>query len=430
MTNDKYITESYHTSLNYKNDQGEEHKHNIPGVEYDIKNIDLETTRFLTTQCNGHRFRVLLEIAKGCFGNCDGCSLSTLDRRSAKPAISLDMVEKTLDYFLPMINNDPSLGTTVVNYGTGDYFMLEEDYLEGLFFITKKFFEKTKTVRNVITISTSLFLPEDKMKSRVDIFKKYISPTQIAIEGVIDPNMLEKHYDRYLANFHALNKDMPFFDCVFNVADGVEERHADLIIKFMKDAHILNLDLQYAINNTNIYRVKISQDNFSRFFKYLKQKMKNNGMDNLLTMSISIPSAPINNDEQESNDGVADVADVFSDMKKQAQGIIKERVTVDGDGDIYPLGFAYGDIILDHRYGFLPIGNINKPFNIEAAENIVFNHLKKLFLKNKPCVSCRFNRKCYSTGYAFYNNFSENSLHCDNPGRVLYEMQESKIIDD
>src|SRR5690606_36849939 len=130
--------------------------------------------------------------------NCSGCSLSFNDRKEIKPDIDISMVRDSLTFFIPIINKKERITTTVVNLGTGDYFMMEESFLDNLFKSVRVFFDKLKTPRKILTITTSLFLSEEKMKSRLDIMTKYLHPTQYAREGVVDPLMLEKHYDRYL----------------------------------------------------------------------------------------------------------------------------------------------------------------------------------------------------------------------------------------
>lgn len=380
----------------------------IPGYVYDVNNFNLEQARQNTLKFDGHRFRILFEIAKGCFGNCDGCSLSSIDRKNNIPAMSIEQVNDALNFFIPHINENKELVTMVVNYGTGDYFMMEEEYLEKLFFTTQQFFNKIHTIRNVLTISTSLFLSEEKMASRIAIMTKHLKPGQFAIDGVIDPLRLSTHYDRYLNNYKAITKYLPFFDCVFNFSDGLTKEHADYVIRFIKEANLLNFDFQYAINNTNTYRVKIEQEQFLSFFNYIYQQVPSE----LIDMSIAQPTADINDENS-----------IFVEMEKHAKEIILERITVDAKGDIYPLGFGYGDIILDHRYDFLPIGNIYTGYNPTLAQEQIFSYLKKIFLKTKICHSCPFSKKCYSTGYAFYNKFNTDVTKCDNLGVFLFDKE-------
>lgn len=379
----------------------------IPGYIYDVNDFNLENARDNTLKFDGHRFRILFEIAKGCFGNCEGCSLSALDRKENKPAMTLENVKNTFNFFQPRINANKELVTSVVNYGTGDYFMMDEVFLEELFKITSEFFNELHTIRNVVTVSTSLFLSEEKMLSKIQAMTKYLKPGQFAIDGVIDPQRLSTHYDRYLNNYRAITKHLPFFDCVFNFSQGLNKEHADYVIKFITEAKLLNFDFQYAINNTNDYRVKMEQEEFLSFFNYIYNKVPKE----LITMSIAQPVESIDDES------------IFTDIEKHAHEIVIERVTVNDKGDIYPLGFGFGDIILDERFDFPAIGNIYQEFNEEKAKQIIFNELKKIFMKNKVCQSCRFSKKCYSTGYAFYNKFNKDSTKCDNIGVFFFDKE-------
>jgi hypothetical protein len=381
--------------------------HLIPGYVYDVNDFDLEQARNNTLKFDGHRFRILFEIAKGCFGNCEGCSLSAIDRKENTPAMALENVKNTLNFFKPRINANKELVTSVVNYGTGDYFMMEESFLEDLFKITANFFNDLHTIRNVVTVSTSLFLSEEKMLPKIKAMTKYLKPGQFAIDGVVDPQRLSTHYDRYLNNYKSITKHLPFFDCVFNFSQGLNKEHADYVIKFIQEANLLNFDFQYAINNTNDYRVKMEQEEFLSFFNYIYQRVPKE----LITMSIAQPLETIDDNP------------IYTDIEKHANEIVIERITVNDKGDIYPLGFGFGDIILDERFNFPSIGNIYTEFDETKAKKIIFNELKNIFMKNKICHSCRFSKQCYSTGYAFYNKFNKDNTKCDNIGIFFFDKE-------
>ena len=378
-------------------------------INYNINSQDISEARELTIKSNGKRFRILLEIVTSCFGNCTGCSLSYTDRKNIKPEISIEKIQEILSYFVPIIREKKELITSVVNLGTGDYFMMDEKFLEDLFKSIRIFFDHLHTVRNILTVSTSLFLSEEKMKNRLEIMSRYLHPTQFAIDGVVDPFMLEKHYDRYLNNYKALTKTFPFFDLVLNLSNEITPEHILLMKKFLKELNILSFDIQYALNNGNTYRVKTSQDKIAQVLEAVYKELGEETKQ-LVELNLAMP------------DTKEDGQTIFEEMLSHARYIAKERVMVNNRGEIYPIGFGYGDIILDKRYNFnKPIGSIYEPYDEEKAAQQIFEFLKEIFMKNRVCHSCEFSRLCYSTGYSFYNKLNTQHTSCENVGLYIFK---------
>lgn len=374
-------------------------------INYDINSRDISEARELILKSDGTRFRIFLEIVTSCLGNCTGCSLSYVHKREFSPEIDIKKVQEILNYFIPIINSKDNL-TSVVNLGTGDYFMMNEDYLDGLFKTIRVFFDQLKTPRNILTVSTSLFLSEEKMKSRLDIMSKYLHPTQFAIDGVIDPLVLEKHYDRYLKNCIALKKVFPFLDLVLNLSNAIEIKHVELMKKFLKELDLLSFDIQYALNKTNVYRVKTSPEKIEEIFLDVENSFSDDFSD-LVLKNVAVPTTK-------------GETTVMEEIKMQAKEIAKERVMVNAKGDIYPIAFGYNDILLNENYDFPPVGNIKEPYDEELVAQKIEKYLTNIFYENKKCVVCEYSKLCYSTGYAFYNKFS-NPKECENVGRYIFK---------
>ena len=257
--------------------------------------------------------------------------------------------------------------------------------------------------------SADLFLSEEKMKSRLEIMSRYLHPTQFAIDGVVDPFMLEKHYDRYLNNYKALTKTFPFFDLVLNLSNEITPEHILLMKKFLKELNILSFDIQYALNNGNTYRVKTSQDKIAQVLEAVYKELGEETKQ-LVELNLAMP------------DTKEDGQTIFEEMLSHARYIAKERVMVNNRGEIYPIGFGYGDIILDKRYNFnKPIGSIYEPYDEEKAAQQIFEFLKEIFMKNRVCHSCEFSRLCYSTGYSFYNKLNTQHTSCENVGLYIFK---------
>lgn len=375
-------------------------------LKYDINETSLEIARDFTIKSNGRRFRLFLELVTSCYGNCEGCSLSFIDKKSLEPSMKIEMTKKIFDYFVPIIAAKENLLTMSLNMGTGDFFMMDNQFFNDLFKEISIFFEKLPTPRKVVSISTSLSLPEEKLKEKLAIMSNYLHPNQLALESVIDPLRLEKDYDRYLKNLRDITKIFPFYDVVLNISGALKPEHGFLWAKFLLDTEALNFDIQYAINNTNNYRVKIKKEIFDQFIINLYEGLGDKAKD-LFDLSVSIPSTKAE-------------GSIVEEMKNQAKEMINERVAVDHKGNMYPIAFGYGDILLDQRYDFPVIGNIYEPFDKTSAEKKVVDYLSNLFIQNKKCKTCEHSQICYSTGYAFYNKFS-NQNKCENIGRFVFE---------
>jgi radical SAM protein with 4Fe4S-binding SPASM domain len=377
-------------------------------LNYNINDLSIENAREVTVKCNGKRFRIFLELVTSCYGNCSGCSLSFIDKTKISPSMDISQIQKTLNYFVNIINNKTDLRTTVINLGTGDYFMMSDDYLLSLFKSIRIFFDKLNTIRNVLTFSTSLSLPQEKIKSKLEIMTKYLHKSQFAVEAVIDPARLEKDYSRYLTNLNDITKYLPFFDVVLNISNSLKPEHGKILASFLKESNCLNFDIQYAINNTNYYRVKIEPKIFNAFIDNLYVNLGSEIKD-IYELSITIPTQ-----KEQYN--------IYHSLMEHAKYIVKERLAVKANGNIYPLGFAYGDIILDERFDFPSIGNINHDFDENLAVQKIFDYLNLLLNKNKKCLSCEFLSQCYGTGYSFYNKFDKTNS-CENIGRIVFEKQ-------
>lgn len=376
-------------------------------IDYNVDDCSISRARDVTIKCNGKRFRVFLEVVTSCFGNCTGCSLSYSDRRTLAPEMTIEKIQEILTYFVPIINSKENLRTSVLNLGTGDYFLMETDFLEKLFKTVRIYFDNLDTPRNVLTISTSLFLNEAKMQTKIDAITKHLHPGQFAVEGVVDPLALTNHYDRYVQNYKSLIKYFPFFDLVVNISKDVKREHIRRMSEFLTEMGILNFDLQYALNKTNTYRVKTSKEQFGELMDEIYDVLGDKANE-LLEISIAMPEK-----DKESTS-------VFDEMKKNAKEIMRERVLVKADGKIYPIAFGYGDIFLDERYDFDAVGSIYEPWDEDKSSEKIFNFAKKIFVSHKQCHTCQYNKQCYGTGYCFYNKFDEGKM-CENVGLPMFK---------
>lgn len=361
-----------------------------------------------TQESNNKRYRIFLEVVTSCFGNCSGCALSYTARKNLNPDISVQQIQDIFKYFIPIINNKPNITTTNLVLGTGEYFLMNEDFLNNLFKEVNLFFKQLKTPINVLAVSSAMLMSEEKIIDKIMAIKNNLDVNQLAIEGVIDPLLLEVHYDRYLRNYNDMIKHFPLFDLVVNLSDGLKPHNLDLLNKLLSEMEVFNVDVQYQINGDNHYRVKTSPENFTNCMNHIYSNLKDKHTE-VIDMSIALPMPVVEEDE----------FTVFDYIKKNAKSSLEERILVKGNGNLYPVGTAYGDILLDERYGFKPIGNISKPIDFDSAENEIFKYMKNIFLKKPVCHICEHNKQCYGSGYSFYNKFTIGK-DCDNVGLFAF----------
>jgi hypothetical protein len=378
---------------------------------YDIENTDISDTREVTVKCNGKRFRILMELAKGCYGNCSGCSQSIISRNLAP--IAFEKLELALAAFIPVINSK-EIRTTVVNYGVGDYFIYQPEDLQRLSFITRAFFDQLHTQRNVISLSTSLLSKPDKIEEKARAILSHLHPTQIVFEAVIDPERLEENYDTYVSNLEGLTRIFPFFDVVVNIHTGLTKNQAAVVHRFAQHQKTLNLDIQYAINKDNLQRVAINPDDFefgARLFELFEQSQELEK----ITLSVNEAKADAN--------GL-----VLPMLDKLISDSLNERVLVNIDtGLCYPVGFAFGDILLDERFDHPSIGYVHD--GVYHPDPRAHQKMLKHALKNSQktvCQSCPHQTQCHGSGYGYYQNFSDTV--CNNPGRLLFKKADAIFL--
>lgn len=373
-------------------------KNNIIG--FDVHNTDMDEQRKILNKCVDHKLRIAIELTTACYGNCMGCALSSDSRRAIDPIFSIEQLKKTYQYLENVVNSNKDLYTTVLNFGVGDYFMLPDEYFEKVCKESREFFDRLHTYRNGFTFTTPMLLRDKDFLPKIEILKKYFHLSETLVEFVIDPIKLKDRYNLYVRNYNYLHSHFPFMDFVINVYDGLTQEHAAEIVKFTKEIKVQNLEVQYAIKNNNSHRVKIDQSKFNDFFEYIYE---NYDEKIIINSGVNIPYH--SGDESMSYY-----------MNKFVNKIINESIHIDHLGNIYPVPSAFGDVILDYRYDFPPIGNINEGLDNRKAVSVMTKYMMDIYKKNKACHSCEYNKECYSSGYVFYNKFNKSGDTCENIG--------------
>lgn len=382
---------------------------------YSIEETNLDKTRAVTENCDGHRFRVIVELAKGCYGNCLGCAMSNIEKKKPEP-LNVTKLKEYLGAFIPVVNNKPDVLTTIVNYGIGDYFLYDEDSFDALAEATRWFFDQIKTERNVISISTSLLSKPENMKEKAARVRKHLAPTQVIFDAVIDPERLEEHFDNYTKNLELLTSYFSFVDVAINIHKGLTPKDAFWLHKFTSQRQVLNLDIQYAVNNTNSYRVQTNPDDFRGFWETLWELFEKDNDEKRLSLSLSSPQ-------------IDDEMSIPELIKKATDAAFDERVLVDLEGNVWFVAYGLGDIFVDKKFtvpGIIdvqPIGKIENGIYIQNPQTR--RTLERAMLKassGEECRDCEYVKYCYGTGYGWYHIHSEDLNTCGNPAKVCFDM--------
>ncbi|WP_396190357.1 hypothetical protein [Flavobacterium sp.] len=382
---------------------------------YSIHEYDLQATRDMTVKVNNNRFRILMDLAHGCYGNCQGCSMSVIDKVKPNP-LDIAKLREHLSAFVPIINARDDLYSTNVNYGIGDYFLYDEDSLEGLAEATADYFNQLHVERNVISLSTSLLNKGHKLQGKVERLLRHLAPTQIIFDSVIDPARLEEHFEDYLANIQLLTQQSRFFlDVAINIHKDLTPAHARQFYEFVKQANIMNLDLQYAVNNTNTYKVYTDSDAFKPFLETLWNLLVKDHNEELLTQSITIPQI----------DSSMSIMELIS---KTTQDGFDGRILLDSEGKAWYVAFGLGDMLIDSRYtvkghAIPSLGEIQNGVFIPNPK--AKRLLERVLLKSassEACMECTYQKTCYGSGYGWYHLHSPHPRMCGNPARAVFEI--------
>ena len=362
------------------------------------------------------RFRLLLNIAKGCYGNCQGCSLSTTERKESTSQ-DVPSLAKYLSAFKNKINQNEHLNTLVVNLGVGDYLRYDEATLEQICIEVSQFLDQIRTPRKVISFSTSLLSLPEKFEHKIKIIKKYFTSDQIACDVVVDPDRLGVETQTYATHLSKLKDHIEFIDIAVNLHRAIKKESIRDLQKLIQEIEALNLDLQYAIHPKNKDKVAIHPKDFQVFWNELNQILNLDPEKNEGLLSLSFNHSKVD-----------DSIPLEWLIKNQLQNDFEERLAIDESGNVWAVAFGLGDIVLNQDWGLPPVGTV---------KNGVFEEFKtsQRILKNKllesanstSCQTCRFRSLCYGTGYGWYQVAAQTPT-CMNPAYVLFQSKQKDVI--
>lgn len=390
------------------------------------------------------RFKFLIETAVGCFGSCPGCGFTKEERMNPKSSmISIEKLEVLFKKMASLIEfregyNGDAIGgeieTTVINFGAGEHFMHDLNYLDNLFLLTKNFFASIPTKRNVLAFSSSGLMNTDKMEEKANIITKHLSRDQFVVDFVVDLSRFDMLKDKYSESFDFFIKHFGFIDIAVNIEKNSNIRDWEAFCKFIDERGVLNVDLVYALNGNNKHKVSIEADDFFQIYQKIIEH-SNNGISLFDTSSyIRIQ------DNQEVIDRAISEYDFNKIIQSAAVKMMEDTIFIDTNLNANPVLFAlFADVPLSHRFGNFNVGNILDDNFINLWRNYhskLSNHLMKNYIKSNVCHDCPLLKECYLSGLPLlnehlniWNNTELNNISmCNNPIRPFLQAKKNNFI--
>ncbi|WP_396190356.1 hypothetical protein [Flavobacterium sp.] len=379
-------------------------------ISYSVEDPNLERVRDITDQCDGKRFRLLINFTDIDFGE----NHDFAQAKHTQLPITLDDLKGRLAPFIPVINNNPSLFTTIINYGIGDYFQCNEDSLATLSEATGWFFQQLNTPRNLISVPVMLHLDGQTMLSKAKACLKGLAPTQVEFIVLVNPKTLPQDYDHFIRQIALLHEQALFVDVGIFLQPGLTQTDALWLKKLAEKSMVLNPLLLYPIHRNNGSFLQTQPEDFKEFFQTLWNGLKEQGDLRLLTQSISMPMTDQN-------------LSTLELIKKATDAAISERVLIDTQNQVWFVAFGLGDTPIQHTFhesfSPQPIGEIKDgafiphPKAQRALERALLNAAS-----SEACMECPHQKTCYGSGYGWYHLHSPNPGDCGNPARAVFEI--------
>lgn len=392
----------------------------------------------------GKRFKFLLETVIGCFGSCPGCAFTKDERLSFRqPVMPAQDLPKLFDRMRHLVEyrdgyNGMALGgeyeTTVINFGAGEHFIYDDEYLGILFEQTAKFFEEVPTKRNVLAFSSSGLMNTDKMHEHSRTMLSHLKKEQFVVDFVIDLARFDMLQSRYKKSFDFFIENFGFVDLAINIEKDSSVRDWEAFCKFVDEHGILNVDLVYAINGNNQQRVAIAADDFfnvyERIIKHTKGGMSLFDMNGFLR---------IKHNEEQFN-AQLEQQDFMEIVRKSATNILSDAIFIDSDFNASPVMFGiFADVAFNERFGWKPVGNIfddNFDKTWRDYSKTLTKKLMHAYATSKQCGECSFVKQCYMTGSPLLNpllnNFDGKRIllpqDCQNPVRPFLQAKQKGYL--
>lgn len=320
-----------------------------------------------------------LDYCGFCHGNCNGCMLTDLERKTPNAFYNYNEIKPTLDKIIEDVKEKSlNIKNLVITFGKGNTLLLNEKQRNEINIIADYIKNNIKHEEYHIEISTSLI---GKIDYQIEIAKTMIQHDKYKIKFNVVANMdlfsktywenIDKFFNE-LTNYRGGNIDGNGDILVLNVHAN-KLPPVDFIIDKIKNyrfpVNVVMLPFYTLNNNVNI--TKQDFDNVEEWNYELYQKCIINEIDNNL---INV----INNTK--------DIENLKQSFDNYNQGS-KDFIFISPDKRIKAGFFSI--------YGENDYERVENKLNVNIEKNIIKAYSK--LIKNKTCKTCQFQHKCIST---------------------------------
>ena len=344
-----------------------------------------------------------LEALTRCGGNCEGCTLTAIERRSGE--LWSDEYFARVGRFVHRYIaeqyqlHDGAIDELSLVFGQGDYFSIGDDRIDP--FIA--WMQQAGHGRAVTTMTASAIGNHDRLRKSVDHFydatQKYNQILGVSL--VFDPKKVKiAHFeDTYGRNIAYISSAFGGIDLNLNIGyDTVQNIAPDSLHDFAARNNIRMVTINLTPTVTSIFSFYKHWDEIIDWigaFCMGWQANRNYQIHTTPSLARAIEAAP---------DDFGDVTAVKHLISSVSQKLTRD-VHINGEGEIGHVQVAIGDMQLNARTGITPTAHIDladqpEPLlpQIDAACQALATTMVRKRLMDRACQGCRWAAVCPQIG--------------------------------
>lgn len=368
-------------------------------------------------------YKLFIETAYGCHGSCLGCPIPLEKRKETNPKWELDKLDDILCVFANNLmqwrqNNDlEKIENLAVTIGPAENLIFDNDYLKNLAFIIKKFQKKIDSKNFHLAVSTSGLFKKEKIISKIQTLKEVLNENQLAIAYIINMRQFQKTPQHYYSFAEMLFENLNLVELEINMDSNLstfKEEQLKNFSNFVNQFPFIQLDFAYAINDGNITRTYLKNNDFYNFIAKIRE-FSNAKEKKYFSQWHEKMSLEENLDFNFQNH-----------FKNLFDNIIAKSIRLNSLGEWHFAKNILGTLYYDENLHFKPLSiGKNNPFektNIDQFKKQLYKFLNDILLKNKTCENCKFKSICVESGFLSYKKFSDFEEHfCSNPAFQIFK---------
>lgn len=394
-----------------------------------------------------NEIQIEIDDVYACPGHCPGCVLSTIERKSNAPDMSMETLEKTItkliDY-VPILKNIEKINLT---YGIADHFLMSKEYLEKTYHLGADLIEKTnlKNEYNGIFYTASMIGKYESIMEKVQFLYEISQKRGVPfyIIAVLDPKHLyhKKFGDIYARNIIDTNKLIGRVDLSINLSEeAIDKITPSELYNFAVYNNFDEVTINWIPTDDNIQYVYFNQKKLAQWLIDFNELIEIEGK--LSTSYSPVITKTINSLMCKSD---AYLNDFSQQLKLHLPELVEKSLQIDHEGNIFPKYEAIGDISHNPRLGIKAWGNIHENKSLKEIITIGQKNTEKFVLKQftkGPCLECEYNKFCANSGFHVYNhiltdntdintklkiNENINNLGCYHSAKIMFDYFYKKI---